>query len=331
MRSLYIFGNGLGMAISPDAFNLTNALVDVWDDGTLEDEQKVLISACLPADVQKPTSEEQLAKLQDTVNACEILLSIRDTGAGHWLSEEGSKFPDAVHKLTYAVARKMYLAKHMAGENIGNPCRLPDYFITPLIQIVKDTGSHVATLNYDGLLSSELRKSGILGGDNPVLFDGFVKSTFDRTNLFRKKGYGGWYLHLHGSPLFTGKVGGKPRKVSQSTISRKSFPKHVGRHLVLTHFTHKPRIIESSEILCIYWEFLQMALDESARIILFGYSGNDTHLNRLISQARTSKDIIVVDWLGSGNAAIRQEFWSGQLGGDVQLHLLEDVFMFTEW
>lgn len=331
MRSIYIFGNGLGMAISPESFNLTNALIDVWDDGTLEDEQKALISACLPADAQKPTSEEQLAKLQDTVNACEILLSIRDTGAGHWLSEEGRNFPEAVHKLTYAVARKMYLAKHMTGENTGTLCRAPEEFIAPFIQKVKDTGSHVATLNYDGLLSNTLLDNSVLGGDSPILLDGFVGSVFDRTNLFRKKGFGGWYLHLHGSPLFTGKVGGKQRKISETTIRRRSLPKHVGRHLVLTHFTHKPRIIAASSILSIYWEFLQMALDESERIVIFGYSGNDVHLNRLISQARAQKDIIVVDWLGSGSAALRRTFWNDQLGGEVQLHLLEDVFTFTDW
>ncbi|GAB2207496.1 hypothetical protein ROS1_43130 [Roseibium sp. ROS1] len=331
MRSLYIFGNGLGMAISPEAFNLTNALIDVWDDGTLEHEQKALISACLPADVQKPTSEEQLAKLQDTVNACEILLSIRDTGAGHWLSEEGRKFPDAVYKVTYAVARKMYLAKHMTGGNVGSSCEIPSEFIAPFIERVKATGSHVATLNYDGLLSKALQEAGVLGGESPVLLHGFVQSIFDRTHLFRRKGYGGWYLHLHGSPLFTGKPGGKPCKISESTIRRKIAPKHVGRHLVLTHFTHKPRIISTSEILSIYWEFLQMALDESQRIVIFGYSGNDTHLNRLISQTRAKKDTIVVDWLGSGSAAVRQAFWNDQLGGDVQLHLLEDVFMFEDW
>ncbi|MRG70925.1 hypothetical protein GH722_04025 [Alphaproteobacteria bacterium HT1-32] len=331
MRSLYIFGNGLGMAISPEAFNLTNALIDVWDDGTLEDEQKALISACLPADVQKPTSEEQLAKLQNTVDACEILLSIRDTGAAHWLSEEGGKFPEAVYKLTYAVARKMYLAKHMAGEDLGATCRAPEEFIAPLIQKIRDTGSHVATLNYDGLLSNALLEADILGGDNPVLFDGFVESIFDRKNLFRKKGYGGWYLHLHGSPLFSGKAGSKWRKISEAAISRKRFPIHAGRHLVLTHFTNKPRIIAASDILSIYWEFLQMALDESERIVIFGYSGNDTHLNRLISQARGTKDTIVVDWLGSGSRAVRQPFWDDQLGGDVHLELLEDVFTFIDW
>lgn len=331
MRSIYIFGNGLGMAISPESFNLTNVLIDVWNDGTIADDQKTLISACLPAEAQSPTSEEQLAKLQDTVNACEILLSIRGTGVGHWLSDEGRSFPEAVNKLTYAVARKMYLAKSIAGASKGTLCKVPEEFIAPLIQKVKDTGSHIATLNYDGLLSKPLEEAGVLGGNSPILLDGFVDSTFDRTNLFRKKRYGGWYLHLHGSPLFVGKAGSKPRKISETTVSRRSLPKYVGRHLVLTHFRHKPRIIAASDVLSIYWEFLKMALDESERIVIFGYSGNDVHLNMLISQVRAKKDIVVVDWLGSGTADVRKEFWNDQLGGEVNLHLLEDVFIFEDW
>lgn len=331
MRSLYIFGNGLGMAISPESFNLTNALIDAWNNGMLDLVQKDLISACLPEDVQKPTSEEQLAKLQDTVNACETLLSIRDTGNGHWLSEKGRDFPDAVYKLTYAVGRKMHLAKHLTGEIKGEPCRVPEEFIAPLIQKIRDTGSHVATLNYDSLLLKAFQNAGLLAGDRPVLLDGFVDNAFNRTNLFRKKGIGGWYLHLHGSPLFTGKVGDKPRKIVESTIIRKDIPKFSGRHIVLTHFTHKPRIISASEILSIYWEFLQMALDESERLVIFGYSGNDIHLNRLISQARAKKTVIVVDWLGSGSTDIRQAFWDDQLGGEVKLHLLEDVLTFINW
>jgi len=74
-----------------------------------------------------------------------------------------------------------------------------------------------------------------------------------------------------------------------------------------------------------------MAIDESAEIIMFGYSGNDLHLNRLISQLRGGKSVKVVDWLGAGNKETRTEFWSDQLGGDVELYLLEDVLTFSEW
>ncbi len=319
------------MAISPEAFNLPNAMIDIWADESLEDDQKELMSACLPRDVAQPTSEQQLAKLQDTVNACEILLSVRDTGAGHWLSEEGRRFPDAVYKLTFLVARKMHLAKHISGERCGESCVVPGDFFAPLIQKIKETQSHVATLNYDGLLSTALREAGVLGSSKPTLIDGFVSSKFDRTNLFRKKSFGGWYLHLHGSPLFVGKSGATPRKVAESTIRRRTPPQQAGRHIVLTHFTHKPKIIASSEVLSIYWEFLQMAIDESQEIVIFGYSGNDIHLNRIISQQRADKHVKVIDWLGSGTLAVRSSFWTEQLGGEVELHLLEDVLTFSDW
>jgi hypothetical protein len=108
-------------------------------------------------------------------------------------------------------------------------------------------------------------------------------------------------------------------------------PQQAGRHVVLTHLTHKPKKIAASEVLSIYWEFLETAIDESQEIVIFGYSGNDIHLNRIISQKRANKNIKVVDWLGSGKLAVRTSFWNEQLGGKVALHLLEDVFTFSDW
>ena len=75
----------------------------------------------------------------------------------------------------------------------------------------------------------------------------------------------------------------------------------MGKHIVLTHFEHKPKIIETYDILSIYLEFLEMAIDESEEILMFGYSGNDAHLNRLISQVRGEKNIRVIERLGAGN------------------------------
>ncbi|MEH6476269.1 MAG: SIR2 family protein [Sneathiella sp.] len=317
------------MAISPDAYNLSSVMSQVWDDDALALEQKALISACLPDGQSRPVLEEQLATLQDTVSACEVLLSVRDTGTGHWLSEKGQQFPDAVHKFAFLVARRMYLAQHVSGVNSGVRCALPDDFLGPLIEEIISSQSHVATLNYDGLLSSALSDAGVLGGDNPLLFDGFVDSKFDRTNLFRKKRFGAWYLHLHGGPLFVDRGKAKPYKLLEASLSRN--PKNVGRHIVLTHFTHKPKIIDHSELLSIYWEFLAMAVEESSEVVMFGYSGNDLHLNRLIAQLRGTKPIRVVDWLGAGNRTTRQKFWNEQFGVDVDLHLLEDVLTFKDW
>lgn len=332
MRKVFIFGNGLGMSISPDAYNLTSVMSDVWENGDLDDAQKGLISTCLPTGAERPTSEEQLATLQDTVGACEVLLGVRDTGAGHWLSEQGRQFPDAVRRFSFLVARGMFLAKHPTGNNIGQRCILPAEFLQPLVDQIQASQSHVATLNYDGLLSSALSDAGLFDGSNPTMLDGFSGSKFDRTNLFRKNSHGAWYLHLHGCPLFVDKGTTTIGKIFPgSLVGKPGSPKRVGKHIVLTHFKHKPKIIETSDILSVYWEFLEMAIDESEEVLMFGYSGNDAHLNRLISQVRGNKSIRVVEWLGAGNRTLRQAFWKEQLGGDVDLNLLEDVLTFRGW
>ncbi len=320
------------MAIAPDAYNLTAVMSNVWAEDMHNDEQKQLISACLPVGADQPTSEEELATLQDTVSACELLLAVRDTGAGHWLSDQGRQFPEAVRKFAFLVARRMYLSKHTFGDQMGQRCRLPDYFLEPLISKIKADQSHVATLNYDGLLSSALKVSGVMGGDKAILLDGFVETKFDRRNMFRQKNFGGWYLHLHGGPLFADKGSSSPYKLSEAAFNKRPLErKNAGRHIVLTHFTHKPKIIEASEILSIYWEFLERSLEESSEIVIFGYSGNDLHLNRLISQMRGDKIVKVIDWLGSGTSKNRAKFWNEQLGDDVDLHLLEDVLTFSDW
>lgn len=332
MRKAFIFGNGLGMSISADAYDLTSKMSDVWENGDLDDEQKGLISTCLPSGAERPTSEEQLATLQDTVGACEVLLGVRDTGAGHWLSEQGRQFPDAVRRFAFLVARGMFIAKHLSGEETGQRCSLPNEFSQPLVDHIRSNQTHVATLNYDGLLSSALSQAGLFGGSNPTMLDGFVKSKFDRTNLFRKNKHGAWYLHLHGCPLFVDRGKSAIRKISpRSLVGKPGSPVRVGKHIVLTHFKHKPKIIETSDILHIYWEFLEMAIDESEEVLMFGYSGNDAHLNRLISQVRGDKNIRVIEWLGAGNRARRQAFWKEQLGGDVDITLLEDVLTFRDW
>lgn len=139
-------------------------------------------------------------------------------------------------------------------------------------------------------------------------------------------------MHLHGSPLYAERDRSRPYKLSE--VSLRIMPKslsNVGQHVVLTHFSHKMGKIESSEILRTYWEFLDLAIEESSKIVLFGYSGNDLHLNRLISQARSNKEVLVVEWLGAGNKPTRTQFWHNQLGGDVSLKLMEDILSFSEW
>ncbi|KQZ92657.1 hypothetical protein ASD74_18530 [Rhizobium sp. Root564] len=97
-----------------------------------------------------------------------------------------------------------------------------------------------------------------------------------------------------------------------------------------SHVAHKRTMIEASEILQRCWPFLRRAIDESAEIVLFGYSGNNTHLHQMIAQKRSSKSVGVVEWLGAGFRDVRQPFWDEQLGGEIKLLLKEDVLIFTD-
>ncbi|WP_145916912.1 hypothetical protein [Erythrobacter sp. QSSC1-22B] len=333
MRKLLIFGNGLGMSISPLAFDLRLVMTKVWRGQFLSDEQRELMMACLPAGLTEPSSEDQLATLQEIVAACETLLKIRSEGPQHWLTEQGQDFPNAVQRFAFEVSRAMYVAKHPHGLNEGESCGLPGHFAGPLNEFVRTSQSHVATLNYDGLLVRSFRQAELFNGAPPILRDGFVDDTFARTNLFREGEFGGWYMHLHGCPLFRDKGVETFGKLSEASLRRDtSRLKGVGTHVVLTHAMQKPSVISASRLLETYWEFLRLAIDEASEVVLLGYSGNDNHLNRLIAQRAADKPIRVVEWLGAGAATLREPFWKTQLGGNnVTLVQKEDVLLFTDW
>ena len=322
------------MGVSSEAFSLDIALGRVWDSELLSAAQKHLIAACLPEDVLRPNAEQHMGELQNIVAACEVISKLSPRSGVDWLTPDGRNFPDAVYRYVFETAAEMHNAMYLSGPRAGTQCELPGNFTELLAGFVADSSSHVATLNYDGLLSQVLRSKGLLGSDTSKLSDGFRGGFFDRKHLFRSdSGSMGWYLHLHGCPLFVEDHDGRIKKINTSSLSRgrRKNVKKVGRHIVLTHVNHKQTIISSSEILRVYWEFLVRAIRESEEIIIFGYSGNDTHLNRIIAQTRENKSVRVVEWLGSGEEADRKSFWQTQFGSTVELNLLENPLGFSDW
>lgn len=291
------------------------------------------MSDCLPEGLSQPSSEDQLATLQEIVAACETLLTIRTDEDRHWLTAHGKQFPNAVHRFAFEVSREMYVAKHSDGPREGEGCQLPPDFAGSLCEYVRNREAHVATLNYDGLLLKSFRSAGLFDGASPILRDGFVDGSFSRTNLFRQEETGGWYMHLHGCPLFRDKGTNSFGKLSERSLTRDtSRLVNVGNHIVLTHALQKPSVIGASALLETYWEFLRLAIDEAAEVILLGYSGNDNHLNRLVAQRAADKPIRVVEWLGAGRADIREPFWRTQLGGNnVELVQKENILLFSDW
>ncbi len=309
------------MAINPDYFRLDEAIKSVWEDEELVDAAaKQLICSCLPEGASEyPRGEEDMDRLQLALASCEFLNNIQ-TEQFHWLTAHGKSFPNAVRSFIYN-----------ASIHFHNPDdKLPESFITPLIEFVSKTKSHVATLNYDNLLYRPFIDNNLLSGYDGILVDGFLSSSgFDEDNLVRKYSRRfGYYLHLHGSPLYVNR-NEKVYKLSQCDVSQGS--DLLSSHIVLTHVEHKKTIIEKSNVLKTYWSFLQKSILESSEILLVGYSGLDVHLNDLISSLCETKNIRVVEWSGCGEFVVRGEFWFEQLGKEIELIHLDNILEFTEW
>ena len=196
-RSIVIFGNGLGMALAPNYFALSNGLESVWNNtNLLSQEHKTLIVSAIEGTTPEapPSSEDQLDKLQVAIIAADFLRRL-DIGETSWLTDQAKELPSAFKQYIHEVA----IHFHNSGQ------KLPAKFLSPLSDYIKTTKSHVCTLNYDNLLYDGLRDTKVLDGYRGPLIDGFWREGFDDDHLERKiMSEHGWYMHLHGSPLFTG-------------------------------------------------------------------------------------------------------------------------------
>jgi len=320
-RKLLIFGNGLGMALDPSHFSLERALKDVWNNADfLTSEHKTLIEYCYKHD-GPPQGEHELETLYQAITHCQGLSDIGDTESEHWLTSCGQSFPEITSKYFHAVATNLHLYDK----------ELPDDFLNSLTDFIKCSKSHVATLNYDKLLYSPFIGMNVVTGDyrSTKLVDGMIHSGFGSDSLERRYSNDfGYYLHLHGSPLFYSNNGYYRKKSLGNLSSRDSF---ASNHIVLTHFSRKPSVIASSGILSTYWSYLPLVLNEAEEVIIFGYSGLDKHLNRLLNINGRNKDIRVVEWIGSGERSERENFWEKELGRKVELVSMDNILEFDEW
>jgi len=300
-RKLLIFGNGLGMALDHKHFSLAAALELIWNrPGFLSDKQKQLIERCLQRG-GAPEGEHELDTLHQAVTYCKALSQIGE-GNVHWLTDDGIGFPGITATYIHKVATQLHNYEGI----------LPGYFEQSLIQFVKDTRSHVATLNYDKLLYNSFIDNDVFDGYRGYLVDGMLAQGFSSDALERRYGnVFGYYLHLHGSPLFVNQ-GADVVKLArhQLTLDRDE----ASEHIVLTHIKRKPSVIAASRVLSAYWDYLGFALSESDEIILFGYSGLDTHLNVLLRPYLGHKPLRVIEWSGAGTQGEREQFWRSALG-----------------
>jgi hypothetical protein len=322
MRDVIIIGNGLGRAIDNDKFDLQTAIDHVWAcPDTLTGDEKTNIKSLISDPSGTPQGEGDLSKVHLAWVACRHIESL--TGdqerTESLLSQHGKKFPKTIEKFVYAVAQYF----HGHGENWESE---HSYFFAALTAHVTDTHSHIATLNYDKLLYRPLcfddlftrykMRDGFRG--NRISFD---PDNHDRYTPSRES----YYLHLHGSPLFhTDAATGKIRKSSVNDDATYN-PDRAYNHIVLTHVDHKPTIIDASPILSTYWKWLDVALQESTRITVFGYGGGDDHLNRKLRA--TKKPIRVI----CRTADTETDADWARLGPTVTVTRVGNILEFTDW
>lgn len=309
MRKTILFGNGLGMSLDPTYFLLKTALKSVWDlknrkDSPLSIEEKKRIKILTNISTIKapPENESQLLTLHRVITACQFLNKFKAPNI-QWLNTRAKSFPKAIE---YFISKS---AAHFQFYEGG----LSNDFMRSLTQEITRSNSHIVTLNYDNLLYGDLIKRNILDGYNGYLIDGLLRKGFDESNLERRYGKNfGWYLHLHGSPLFV-QEGDKIFKLDSRDLrdSLKSKRKTLKRHLVLTHFKMKAEVITQSRLLSAYWTYFEKALAESKKIYIVGYSGADPHVNEEIySWSQIGKrQIEVIEWEGAGKLSKRIAFW----------------------
>jgi hypothetical protein len=352
-RKLIIFGNGIGMALSPENFGLASVMPKVWNGTTadgqplLSHSQKQLIAGCIEG-VEKetgPSNENQLMGAQVAQFGHELITeAVEAEKQNQWFTNDALSYPQAISKYVYEVARQLDLNSQV----FGNDERLKE-FLNSFIPFLQETNSHVATLNYDTLLYSAFNDGYTLPDGTYIqicqgqdwkthLCDGYrPKTGFQKENFERPTdGNFGFYLHLHGSPLI---VDGKTRA---KKLCRNQIAGHIpqsAHHIILSDGKMKPLLIQRSEVLSLYWHMLESTTEEIDEIIVFGYGGGDDHLNTFLRKSR--KPIRIVEYADPEISDTNSEaLWEKRIGAksvviegetSFALERMDNILSFSDW
>ncbi|WP_417252885.1 SIR2 family protein [Celeribacter sp.] len=335
-KKLIVFGNGLGRALSPQHFSLENVMPEVWNSNCISDIERGLIAGCIEGieEGHGPTSEGQLLGAQIAQFGHELISGIVEPdNRGKWFTESALSYPAAVSRYVYSVAKKL----NTHSEEFQSNQKLTS-FLHHFIPFIFRSKSHIATLNYDTLLYDAFNKDYTVNGkayrlctrryQTTSLVDGFLSSTgFKKENFERNHTNDfGYYLHLHGSPLFVDGNNG-PTKLKRNDIEHHAAQN--AKHIILSDGQLKGLLIGRSEVLKLYWKMLNEAIKEAHELILFGYGGADPHLNELIKDKTDTKKKYVIEW--SGEKGNRKTFWEERLGPSCEVVPIVNILNFREW
>ncbi|MBX3487620.1 MAG: hypothetical protein KF798_06935 [Candidatus Paracaedibacteraceae bacterium] len=334
----FIIGNGIGMALDDKYFTLNKGLNVAWKEIKSRNIKTIIYRSLKSR--KKPVTENDLRQVQDYFFKLKAIENLASTLPVKIRKHFGmiSKFKDSYFSYLYDVSRYFFNYEPKDGsENYQRYKRFIQNFATCIVN--SEPIVNVVTLNYDALLIRELYRCDdhkLFDGYSGYLVDGFLDSGFKKENMERYHGKNfGWYIHLHGSPLFYTDDRGVIRKrtVSTDRLQRSMFNpagdyKSGDNHLILCDPTQKLERIQHSELLSSYFECFKEAIIASDVIVLIGYRGEDCHVNDLIKE-RNGVCKLVVEWQGTNYAeSDRMFFWNAVLGDGVEVRLLDSIFNF---
>lgn len=302
-----LIGNGLGMAVDANYFKLNAGLNFAWQK--LSEEQQNTIRLIENKTITGNV-EERLKHHYDAIQAIITLTKIKKNTNQEWLHHNAVDFRRYFRSFITNAASYFFDYETGFEENISSL----QNFIQNLKNFIEINNTHIMTLNYDRLIYEQIVNCDRL---KEKLTDGFNPRDggFKRQILENYYGCRGYYLHLHGSPLFYSDVINKVINKDSyydypNNINNKNYLRN---HIILCATSQKPTRITSSSLLKAYWYFYQKALAQSEKIILFGYSGNDPHVNSVLTKHLSEKDIIVVEYSGLDDIKSRRIFWEKKL------------------
>jgi SIR2-like protein len=304
-----LIGNGLGMAVDPDHFRIDAGLNHAWMNLPTEQQDRI---KNLITGKSALNSEEQLDKHYAVIQACLMLNKIESHSNLEWLHPNAKKFPENFRNFIADTAWHFF--EYSCTDSDKN-AQL-NKFIENLKSYISNNNTHLATLNYDGLIYDRIVNSEIMNPSGGKLIDGFYihQGGFHPSRLSGDNRC--YYLHLHGSPLFYSDFEKDIiNKDSYKTFAEnKTKEDYLREHLILCKTSLKLSRITSSPLLNSYWDFFKSSLFQSHKIILIGYSGNDPHVNTEISNVRGGREIIIIEYSDqSVDKKAREKDWSIKL------------------
>lgn len=318
----FLIGNGLGKAINPGHFDLKQGMKTGWKN-TRSRKIKSLITKFLCK--AKPTSEKDLEKIQDCflkLQSIEHQIKGLPRALKNTLENYINKDKEKFYNYLFNVSSHFY---HYNLETTKPEilfkfnCFINNFCSYLIARKTNGDNVHIATLNYDGLLYKSFidKKDKIFNGYSGCLVDGITNSGFNKNNLQQKMGKTfGWYLHLHGSPLFYSENSRiKKNNYNKSTSAFDTVKyKHGRKHIILCHPKQKYETIQYSEILKEYLEHFKVAISHSDCLVMLGYGGEDSYINEIIKNFLKDEGVVlVIERSAEGLHTERSIFWKERL------------------